>query len=284
VTEPVTGLSLRSDCRVVIVNWNSGPRLARSVQSIPAGFEITIVDNASEDPPAAFDRVGAVVIANSLNAGFAGAANAGADGCRRSYLLFLNPDVSFAAPDSADAMLTLLDRDPSLAAATGLLAPFQPGARAEAPLARPLPTLRSALADVLFVDEVMTLVAPPPPAAQADGPVEIEQAPGACLLIRTEVFRRIGGFDAAFHPAWFEDVDLCRRLRDRGYRIMLEPRSLFFHEGGYSLEPLGSARFYSIFYGNMVRYFRKHHGPAAAGLLRTAVLFGNAVRRLRGRF
>ena len=285
VTETVSGRALRGDCRVVVVNWNSGGRLVRCIDSIPPECETVVVDNGSDDSLSFPVHPGIRVLRNRSNLGFAAAANKGAEGCSRRYLLFLNPDITFADSGSADAMLQLLEQTPDAAAATGRLESLETAGagRTAGSLVRPLPTLASAMADVLFVDELLERLRTAE-GTNLEGPAEIEQAPGACLLIRTEVFQRIGGFDVAFYPAWFEDVDLCRRLRDLGLRILLEPRSLFFHEGGYSLERLGRTEFNRIFYGNMIRYFRKHHGLAASAVLRAAVLFGNAGRRLRSLF
>ncbi|MBI3940138.1 MAG: glycosyltransferase [Acidobacteria bacterium] len=275
---------LRRACRVVIVNWNSGARLRRCVQSIPLQFEVVIVDNASSDltPQDPWPQ-NLAIIRNTQNEGFAGAANRGAAGSNREFLLFLNPDVSFANECSADSMLALLEKYPAAAAATGRLVDPLCGAsagkerRRDIPLIRPLPTLLSALSDVLFLDELLGSFMPRFPETEA---CRIEQAPGACLLIRRRVFEALGGFDAAFYPAWFEDVDLCRRLVNRGLEIFYQPLAVFYHEGGYSARRMGRREFNRAFYGNMVRYFRKHHGPAAALALSMAVPLGNTLRGL----
>lgn len=274
---------LRATCRVVVVNWNSGPRLSRCLSSIPDAFEVVVVDNASDDWDAASLGRNRTfrVLPNARNEGFAGAANRGAAGCTREFLLFLNPDVMFAAWNSADSMLQLLQERPAAAAVTGCLLPAgRPAAGMEDlqtnSLIRRLPTLGSALADILFLHE---LLGSPAGGCSAGGVTEIEQAPGACLLVRRRVFDELGGFDPSFYPAWFEDVDLCRRLRDRGHAILYQPGAKFLHEGGYSAARLGKHRFNKIYYGNMVRYFRKHHGRVSALVVRSATVIGNGVRR-----
>lgn len=272
---------LRHACRVVVVNWNSGPRLQRCVRSIPKQFEVVVVDNASRDfAPQLDPRPDLAVIRNNRNEGFAGAANRGAAGCTREFMLFVNPDVSFADECSADPLLILLRERPTAAAATGRL--VAPSAASHEGMTRPdtglvhsLPTLSSALANVLFFDE---LFGKSRPHLSATVVSRIEQAPGACFMIRRSVFEELEGFDSSFYPAWFEDVDLCKRLFNRGLEILYQPRAVFHHEGGYSTGQMGRRRFNRIFYGNMIRYFRKHHGLMAAMILGMAVALGNVLR------
>ena len=89
-------------------------------------------------------------------------------------------------------------------------------------------------------------------------------------MIRADVFDRLGGFDEAFWPAWWEDVDFCRRLRTAGHRIRYVPDAVFQHQGGASVEALGSRTFERVFAANRRRYVRKHHGRLAAAVDRRA--------------
>jgi GT2 family glycosyltransferase len=59
---------------------------------------------------------------------------------------------------------------------------------------------------------------------------EVEQPAGACLLVRREAFERCGGFDERYW-FWYEDVDLARRLHERG-RLLHVPGAVFRHHGG----------------------------------------------------
>jgi GT2 family glycosyltransferase len=181
-------------------------------------------------------------------------------------------------------MLRNLREQPTVAAVTGCLIPPESISpekefRSFPDLIRPLPTLWSALADILFLDELGRKQQRCP-----SGMTPIEQAPGACLLIRRSVFEELGGFDSRFYPAWFEDVDLCKRIRERGLQISCQPRSRFYHEGGYSVGRMSGAEFNRIFYGNMARYFEKHHSTIASAILRVAVPLGIFARRLLRRF
>jgi GT2 family glycosyltransferase len=96
----------------------------------------------------------------------------------------------------------------------------------------------------------------------------VGQAAGACLLVRRPDFEALGGFDAGFHPVYFEDVDLCRRLADRGRRVLHVPGARFGHLGGESDRRLDAQTHESAWFGNLNRYAARHHGPGAALALR----------------
>ena len=97
-------------------------------------------------------------------------------------------------------------------------------------------------------------------------------------MIRADVFDRLGGFDEAFWPAWWEDVDFCRRLLATGHRIRYVPDAVFLHQGGASLEALGTRTFERVFAANRRRYVRKHHGRLAAALVGGLGIAGAALR------
>jgi GT2 family glycosyltransferase len=148
---------------------------------------------------------------------------------------------------------------------------------------RRLPSMTALVADLLFIRHLW----PRNPASaryyardlDPDASADVEQPAAACLMVRAEVFDRLGGFDEAFWPAWWEDVDFCRRLRDAGYRIRYLPDATFRHAGGSSVGSLGSAAFHRLFDRNRRRYVRKHHGRAAALLVGGLGLLGNGARR-----
>jgi GT2 family glycosyltransferase len=98
------------------------------------------------------------------------------------------------------------------------------------------------------------------------------------LAIRTAAFARAGGFDPRFVPAWWEDVDLCARLREAG-KIVYYPPATFTHAGGASMKSLGYARFLPIYYRNAVAFWRKHR-PAGTPVFRLLVSAGMVLRIL----
>ncbi len=111
---------------------------------------------------------------------------------------------------------------------------------------------------------------------------EVDQPAGACLLVRRKALESVGLFDERFYPAWFEDVDLCLRLKRAGHKIFFVPDARFTHQGGASLEHMEYRAFLSFYYTNMLRFFEKHHGRPTTVLLRAVIVVGMFERMLVG--
>ena len=94
--------------------------------------------------------------------------------------------------------------------------------------------------------------APETPVEPAAG-APIEQPAAAALALRRSVFEAVDGFDERYFPAWFEDVDLARRLADRGERMLYLPAALCRHRQGSSVGALG--------YGGLPRRLRSQSLP-----------------------
>jgi GT2 family glycosyltransferase len=114
--------------------------------------------------------------------------------------------------------------------------------------------------------------------------IEVDQPAGACLLVRKRALETVGLFDERFYPAWFEDVDLCLRLRQCGFKIYFLPEAVFGHRGAASLEHLEYKEFLSFWYQNLLRYFEKHYGKSSTLFLRALILVGMPARMLAGIF
>ncbi len=115
-------------------------------------------------------------------------------------------------------------------------------------------------------------------AAGSDEPADVEQPAAACLMVRASLFDALGGLDERFSPAWFEDVDFCRRIHAAGFRIRYEPRATFVHHGGVAMRALGLGPFSRIWYGNLARYVRKQQGTLAWLLVRALIAVGMLLR------
>jgi GT2 family glycosyltransferase len=272
---------------VVVVAWRSltdALELAGAFPDDPR-FELVIVDNAGELAGALPERPSLRVVAPGRNLGFAGGSNAGAAAARAPLLLFLNPDARPAA-GALEELLAGFRRHPRAAGiAPRLIAPD--GTPQVLWQLKPLPSAGALVAHAFFWNPTRGPRHEPPEGEP------VEQPAAAALALRQSAFEAVGGFDAGFHPAWFEDVDLARRLRERGEEIVYLPAATFVHRGGGSVPALGYGGFLAAYDRNLARYLRLHHGrgweiafralvPLGA-LLRTALLPLRRPRRASSR-
>ena len=274
----------------VIVNWNSGTCLEKLLDSMePLGegwAQVVVVDNASRDESAgpARARPGVELVEAGENLGFAGAANRGIARVSTPWVLLLNPDITLCA-DSVKTLRHEADERSHCGIATGTLV----SRSRRTPQIRPLPGPWSLLRDALFLDELLALVgsdrrgdpdsAGPASESPSLSAVKVEQPAAAFWMLRRRAWEAVGGFDLRFHPAWFEDVDFCRRILDAGWEILHFPRiRVGTHRGGVSLDRLGYAAFVEIYTRNLLRYLAKHH-KLAHPLLWPLIRLGALVRR-----
>jgi N-acetylglucosaminyl-diphospho-decaprenol L-rhamnosyltransferase len=280
---------------ILIVNWNARDLLLRCLDSLTSlPHLVIVVDNASGDGSA--DAVarrfpGVTLVRSAENLGFAGgvnrarqeAARATAPAAAVDYLLLLNPD-AIASAAAIDALRAALAADASIGAVGGRLIHADGTPQAGFNIRR-FPTLGSFAMDLLLIDQVWPgnpstrrYLARDVDDSDTAAAVDVDQPAAACLMVRASAFDAIGGMDERFHPAWFEDVDFCRRLRAEGFRIRFEPRATFVHQGGVAMRTLGLGRFSSIWYANMERYVRRHHGVAGWLLLKGLIGAGMSAR------
>lgn len=269
---------------VVVVSYNSAGYLAACLQSLEAtGTEVVVVDNASADGSAEVaQQNGARVIANGENRGFAAAANQGARATSSEYILFLNPDA--VLEQGFEDLVRALEQRSDAGAAAGLLVDAT-GRPQVGFNVRALPTFTALAFEVLLINRLW----PRNPANRRyrcldlplDRPAEVEQPAGACLLVRRAALERVGYWDERFYPLWFEDVDLCLRLRQAGFRILFRPASRWRHLGGHSLARISFAQKQVFWYRNLLCFVQKHKGSAAALAMRVLVCAGATARFLR---
>ncbi len=276
----------RNVTSIVIVNWNSGAHLENCVRSLldnTPGSQLIIIDNASTDSSLNFTvalRHRLRIRINSRNIGFAAACNIGwrvSDGER---VLFLNPDTE-CCPGAVDSLEQAMDSDAGIWATGGQLVDSSGKPQIGFNI-RVFPSTGSVAAEMLLLDEIWPSNPwsgsnrYPPNAPEMD----VEQPAAACLMVSRNALEALGGFDEGYFPAWFEDVDLCRRIHDHGGRIRYQPRARFLHHGGYSLELMSREDFLQSFHRNQIRYFLKHHGAPAALRVKRLIVVGLFARAL----
>ena len=189
-----------------------------------APFEVIVVDDASKDDSAAtLARIdGLTVLRNPHNLGFIGSCNAGAAAARGEFLCFLNNDTQVTA-DWLDALLRCFAERADCGIA---------GSRLVYPDGR----LQEAGA-LVFADGSCWTLGRFEACGQPDHGYrrETDYVSGAALMIDSALFRRIGGFDSRYTPAYYEDVDLAFAVRQAGRRVYYEPASTVIHCEGISL-------------------------------------------------
>jgi len=280
------GLATRPlDLSIVIVTWNSERWIDRCLQSIAGAcgglaYEVIVYDNASVDATLSAIGNGVDVIRGTANDGFAAGVNRVAARASGRYFFLLNPDCELA-PRALEILVEFLDANPVVAAAAPLLSDEAGDSQREFQLRR-LPTLATLVSEVFGIDKLF-------PANRMTAryryrelelthPQPVEQPAAAALLLRREVFAEVGPLDERFAPAWFEDVDYCRRLAAAGHTIFVVPAARARHFGGASLEHIPFAEFIALWYRNMWLYARKWLTPGQAEALRWAIVLGMLLR------
>jgi hypothetical protein len=98
------------------------------------------------------------------------------------------------------------------------------------------------------------------------------------------LFNELGGFDEAFYPVWFEDVDFCLRAAKAGYCNWYEPASAAIHEGGHSVTRVTLPARQKYWYGSLLRFAKKHFDPYSAGCIQASSAIGLALRGIASSF
>lgn len=271
-----------SGIRCVVVNFNAGPLLARCVIDLlgqdPA--EVVVVDNASDDDSLArlkeaLPRGAPVrVIRNETNRGFAAACNQGARDADTGYLAFVNPDCRVPA-GTLERLREALASRPGTALAGAWVT--DPDGAEQRGTRRRLPTPWRALMTFSGLERLAgrwpALAGVNRPPVPATGVTAVEAVNGACFLIRGSDFRDLGGFDTGYF-LHCEDLDLFRRLADRGRDLCLVPDARPSHDQGTSSRRV-PVRVAWHKHRGMMRYLFAHHArgrdrlwllPALAGL------------------
>ena len=254
----------------ILVNYNAGGELTLALQSIAddlAGrsWEAVVVDNASSDGSA--DGVAAFaprarLLRNHENVGFARGVNQGLAATSGSAVLIMNPDCRLVR-GAFEALDRELDRSDRVAVAgPRILNPdgsVQGSARGDPDMLTGLfgrtTLLRRALPHLAVSRRNVV--------SDAAGPgVEVDWVSGACLLARRSALLQVNGFDERYFLYW-EDADLCRRLRGRGYRVLYVPGATAIHRVGQSSRHVRSSAI-RAFHDSAYLYYSTHVAPTAS--------------------
>ncbi len=207
---------------IIVVAWNELHYTRQCLESIQAftdqPYELILIDNGSQDGTADFFAtvLGAVVIHNEQNLGFAGANNQGIRAATGDYILLLNNDTIVSLNWLAN-MLRCLQSRPDI----GLVAP-----RSNFAAVTGIDHLR--LDGWAAIHQFAYRFNQPDPRKWYEVP---EWLPGFCLLAKRPVFETTGILDEKYSYGFLEDVDFCRRARQANWRLFCAGDTFVFHYG-----------------------------------------------------
>jgi GT2 family glycosyltransferase len=265
--------------------------LAACLQSLRAALgdrlatgaaEVMVVDNASGDGSAEIVREEFPeirLIANGENRGYAAGNNQGIAAARGRNVMLLNPDTEVPR-EAIERLEACLAQCPRAGAAAPML--VHPDGRPQASL-RGFPTPLALLGAVTGLARLAPAGSPLTGYQSRDlppAPAVVEQPMASCLLLRGEALREVGGFDETF-PIFFNDVDLCWRLRQAGWETWFVPEARVVHHGGASTRQVRLAMLWES-HRSLHHYYQKHYrGRLAApwyGLIVAAIYAGAFAR------
>lgn len=244
---------------VVILNWNGCNYLEKflpSVISYSKDARIILADNASTDESVTFVKNNfptVEIVVNSSNGGFAKGYNDALKQIDSPYYLLLNSDIE-VTEGWLDPLLERM-KDDSVAGCQPKVLSYKNQQHFEHAGASGgfldvdfFPFCRGRIFDSIEEDE-----------NQHDSSIEVFWATGAALLIRSDVFHKLGGFDESFF-AHMEEIDLCWRAKKMGYSFYVEPKSVVYHVGGGTLSYMSPRKTYLNFRNSLYMIVKNYDG------------------------
>ena len=251
---------------LVIVNYNSSELLHDCLASVRCSCNgsrpnVVVTDNGSNEPIEYIRKTYSeiTVVRNRKNIGFSKAINAVLSTTGAPYIVLLNPDTIVLTNHFLESVAAFMKRHPDV----GILGPgvLEPDGRIQGS-ARSFPRFHS-----LFFGRrsLLTKIFPQSRLASANilsknatsaDPIEVDWVSGACMVIRRQALQQVGMMDERFFMYW-EDVDWCKRMWDKGWKVVYWPAVKIMHHVGGSSE---SRVVKSVleFHKSALLYFNKH--------------------------
>ena len=263
------------DLAIVILNYNGVSFLKKFLPKViefSPNASVYVADNSSADNSVNYLKeyhptVGLII--NKENGGFAKGYNDALKKVESKYFLLLNSDIEV----TENWLVPLLDvmKDKTVAGCQPKVLSYSnkntfehAGASGGYLDINYYPFCRGRILDIFEEDK-----------GQYNGKTEIFWATGASLLIRSDVFKEVGGFDEAFF-AHLEEIDLCWRIKKKGYKFMVEPSSIIYHVGGGTLAYNSPKKLYLNFRNSLFMLVKNHDGLLFPKLLYRLFLDGVA--------
>ena len=278
---------------LLLVSYQSFAPLRACLQSvekamtrIPGGVEVIVVDNASTDrTPELLAPVFPFVkwVVNTGNTGFSRACNQGFARCSGEYALFLNPD-TVIPEDGLIKPLEFLSAHPGIGALGVRMVNDKGVFLKESKRGHPGP------AASFFKLFGLARLFPQSPVFAAyyaghlkeDQEGEVDVLSGAYLMVRSALFRSLGGFDESFFM-YAEDIDLSLRVKKAGYACYYFPAITILHSKGMSTQK--DQVYVNRFYGAMSLFVKKYYGhqPLKSFFLQSGIRLRKTLARITGR-
>ena len=275
---------------VVILNWNTEgflreflPGLLRSVENVE-GAEVIVADNASTDGSLKVmkDEFPDVrTIAFEKNFGFTGGYNKAFEQIDSDLFVLINSDIE-VTEGWLEPLIAWMQAHPECGACAPKLHSWQEKEKFEYAGAAGgyidlfgYPFCRGRILKNLETDH-----------GQYDSPADVFWATGACLMVRSSIFRELGGLDERFF-AHMEEIDLCWRMQLSGYKVTVVPESMVYHVGGGTLPATSPFKLYLNFRNNLLMLENNLAKTFGLSLMRAGMNLekasGKAVRKARRR-
>ena len=241
---------------VVALNWNGKSWLAKflpTLVKLSQEATVFVADNASTDDSVEFVKNNfptVKIIINHTNGGYSKGYNDSLKQIDAEYFVLINSDIE-VTEGWLSPIIDLMDSDKKIAACQPKLLDYNnrntfeyAGASGGFIDNLGYPFCRGRIFDDLEQDN-----------GQYNDAIEVFWATGACLFVRALHFNEIGGLDEDFF-AHQEEIDLCWRLKNKGYKIMVQPKSVVFHVGGGTLNAGSAFKTHLNFRNNLFMLFK----------------------------
>ncbi|MCF6148423.1 MAG: glycosyltransferase [Candidatus Kuenenia sp.] len=269
---------------IVIVTWNSSSWIVNCLKSLindlrSFSHSLIIADNASTDLTVSLIKTQfpeAILIENKTNVGFAQACNTALLLSNSEYVLFLNPDTEVIS-GMTGTLLAFMEKHRE----AGAIGPALLNPNGSLQLSgNTFPNLKNILSESFFLDRLF-------PNSCFFGSHKmshidrskvfmVDWTMGSCLFVRREALDKAGMFDSHYF-LFFEETDLCLRLRNAGYKIYILPDAKLIHFGGASSPELYNEEKIIYYHKSLFYYFRKNM-PYQLVFLRMAIVLRSLLR------
>ncbi len=264
---------------IIIVNFNSGNYIFQTIQSIyrfppEINFEIIVVDNNSTDGSSEkikneFPEV--ILIELSKNTGFGYANNVGVKNSKGKYILILNNDTEII-DNSIMHLISVLNHNPEYGIVSPVL--YYGDGSPQISFGRD-PGIFNEFFTKYFSNLIFKL------RIKFFGnkfEKDVDWISGACFLIRSELYTSIGGFDEEFF-LYFEDADLGKRVREKGFSNHITSKSKIIHFLGKSTSSDFPSLLPTIKRGHLY-YYKKHNGKFSFIILKLYLILKFSLKRV----